>query len=49
VVIGWRDVIGETATRKLMGENAIRYLRLLSSPWDGAIEGSGAARAAAGD
>ncbi|MDQ7910109.1 amidohydrolase family protein [Phytohabitans sp. ZYX-F-186] len=33
-VIAWRDTIGESATRKLMGENAIRYLRLLSTPWD---------------
>jgi predicted TIM-barrel fold metal-dependent hydrolase len=49
VVIGWRDAIGETATRKLMGENAIRYLRLLSSPWEGAASGTGAAQAAAGD
>jgi hypothetical protein len=34
IVIGWRDVLGEQATRKLMGENAARYLRLLSTPWD---------------
>ncbi|GAA3728201.1 hypothetical protein GCM10022225_06980 [Plantactinospora mayteni] len=33
-VIDWRDTIGESATRKLMGENAIRYLRLLSDPWE---------------
>ena len=33
-VLAWQDVIGETATRKLMGENAERYLRLLSSPWE---------------
>ncbi len=33
-VIGWKTVIGETATRKLMGENAMRFLRLASSPWD---------------
>jgi predicted TIM-barrel fold metal-dependent hydrolase len=33
-VIGWKSVIGETATRKLMGENAMRFLRLASSPWD---------------
>lgn len=40
-VIAWRDVIGEEATRKLMAENAMRYLRLLSHPWDGgAVKGS---------
>ena len=45
-VLGWKDVIGETATRKLMGDNAARYLRLLSAPWDdtpspqGALPGS---------
>ncbi|HVA23450.1 MAG TPA: amidohydrolase family protein [Chloroflexota bacterium] len=33
-VIGWKSVIGETATRKLMGENAMRFLRLTSSPWE---------------
>jgi predicted TIM-barrel fold metal-dependent hydrolase len=35
-VIAWRDVLGEDATRKLMGENAMRFLRLLSTPWDDA-------------
>jgi predicted TIM-barrel fold metal-dependent hydrolase len=35
-VIAWRDVLGEDATRKLMGENAMRFLRLLSTPWDNA-------------
>ena len=34
VVIGWKDVIGEAAVRKLMGENATRFLRLQSTPWD---------------
>lgn len=34
VVLGWKDTLGETATRKLMGENASRFLRLASSPWD---------------
>lgn len=33
-VIAWRDVIGEVATRKLMGENAERFLRLTTTPWD---------------
>jgi hypothetical protein len=35
-VIGWRSVLGDDATRKLMGENAMRFLRLTSSPWDNA-------------
>ncbi|HZR98664.1 MAG TPA: amidohydrolase family protein [Chloroflexota bacterium] len=42
VVIGWRDVLGEEATRKLMGENAARFLRLLSVPWDGQAGASAA-------
>lgn len=33
-VIAWRDTLGESATRRLMGENAIDYLRFLSDPWD---------------
>jgi len=33
-VLAWQDKIGESATRKLMGENAINYLRLLTTPWD---------------
>jgi predicted TIM-barrel fold metal-dependent hydrolase len=37
-VIGWQSVIGETATRKLMAENAMRFLRLTSSPWDSGSE-----------
>jgi predicted TIM-barrel fold metal-dependent hydrolase len=32
-VIGWRTVLGEDATRKLMWENASRFLRLTSTPW----------------
>jgi predicted TIM-barrel fold metal-dependent hydrolase len=35
-VIGWRTVLGEEATRKLMWENASRFLRLTSTPWSGA-------------
>lgn len=35
-VIAWRDHLGEPAMRNLMGENAIRYLRLLSDPWESA-------------
>jgi uncharacterized protein len=33
-VIAWREVLGEPATRKLMGENAARFLRLATTPWD---------------
>jgi predicted TIM-barrel fold metal-dependent hydrolase len=33
-VIGWRNILGEAATRRLMGENAIRYFRLLTTPWE---------------
>jgi hypothetical protein len=29
-------VLGEEATRKLMWENASRFLRLTSTPWSGA-------------
>jgi len=33
IVIGWRGVIGEQATRRLMGENAARFFRLTTTPW----------------
>ena len=33
-VISWGPVIGEEALRKLMADNAARYLRLLSDPFD---------------
>jgi hypothetical protein len=33
-VLEWRSVLGEPATTKLMGENAMRFLRLASTPWD---------------
>ncbi len=33
-VLEWKGVLGEPATRKLMGENAMRFLRLASTPWD---------------
>lgn len=43
-VIAWKSEIGEDATRKLMGENAMRFLRLASTPWDDASDiGDGAA------
>jgi predicted TIM-barrel fold metal-dependent hydrolase len=32
-VIAWREALGETAMRKLMWENASRFLRLTSTPW----------------
>src|SRR5947207_1338452 len=32
-VIAWRQTLGEEATRKLMWENASRFLRLTSTPW----------------
>lgn len=32
-VLDWEPVLGAEATRKLMGENAARYLRLLTDPW----------------
>jgi len=34
-VIGWRQALGEPATHKLMSENACRFFRLASTPWDG--------------
>ncbi|HMG42713.1 MAG TPA: amidohydrolase family protein [Acidimicrobiales bacterium] len=45
-VIGWRDVIGESALRKLMGENAARFLRLKSTPWDDGAGANGSTTAA---
>jgi predicted TIM-barrel fold metal-dependent hydrolase len=44
-VIGWKSVLGETATRKLMGENAARFLRMANDPW-GEPAKAGAAAAA---
>jgi predicted TIM-barrel fold metal-dependent hydrolase len=32
-VIAWRQALGEPAMRKLMWENASRFLRLTSTPW----------------
>lgn len=42
-VIGWRETLGEEALRKLMSENAMQFLRLLSTPWSRATARSGAA------
>ena len=39
-VLSWGPVIGEEALRKLMADNAARYLRLLSDPWDDDAHGS---------
>lgn len=44
-VIAWGDTIGKPALRKLMGENACDYLRLLSTPWETAAAGTQAAQA----
>jgi uncharacterized protein len=33
-VLEWEPVLGEASMRKLMSENAARFLRLLSTPWD---------------
>jgi uncharacterized protein len=33
-VIAWRKTLGEPATQKLMWENAARFFRLKSAPWD---------------
>lgn len=34
-VLGWRETLGEQATRRLMGENAARFFRLATTPWTG--------------
>lgn len=39
-VLAWESALGAEATRKLMGENAIEYLRLLSHPWEEATVGA---------
>jgi predicted TIM-barrel fold metal-dependent hydrolase len=33
-VIAWRHVLGEAAMPKLMWENAARFFRLTSTPWE---------------
>ena len=33
-VIAWRQTLGEQATHRLMWENACRFLRLTSTPWE---------------
>jgi predicted TIM-barrel fold metal-dependent hydrolase len=33
-VIAWRKTLGESAMQKLMWENATRFLRLASAPWE---------------
>ena len=37
-VLEWKGTLGEPATRKLMGENAARFLRLGADPWPKAAE-----------
>jgi len=46
-VLAWREALGEAATQRLMWENAARFLRLASTPWDGA-PGVGASGGASG-
>ena len=33
-VIGWRTMLGEQATRRLMSEDAARFFRLITPPWE---------------
>jgi uncharacterized protein len=47
-VLEWKGVLGEPATRKLMGENAMRFLRLASTPWDNGSEAATSVQVAAG-
>jgi hypothetical protein len=47
-VLKWEDTIGKPAMRNLMADNAIRYLRLLSAPWENADSASTGDAAAAG-
>ena len=42
-VIAWRRTLGEPATQKLMWENAARFFRLTSTPWDSAATADQAA------
>ncbi len=49
-VLEWESTIGQEAMRKLMGENAARFLRLLSDPWnDDAPAGQQAGAVVGGD
>ncbi len=49
-VISWGPVIGEEALRKLMADNAARYLRLLSDPWgDDGVGGDAASNGRGGN
>ena len=42
-VIAWQSTLGETAVRKLMGDNAARFLRLATDPWERAPATAGGA------
>lgn len=41
-VLGWQELLGEQATRRLMSENAARFFRLSTTPWAPAPAGVGA-------
>jgi predicted TIM-barrel fold metal-dependent hydrolase len=43
-VIAWRETLGEQATQKLMWQNAARFFRLASTPWDAPGDAAGAGR-----
>jgi predicted TIM-barrel fold metal-dependent hydrolase len=47
-VLEWKGVLGEPATRKLMSENAMRFLRLASTPWDNDAQAATSPKVAAG-
>ena len=41
-VIGWESTLGKAVIEKLMWENAARFLRLTSVPWETSVAASGA-------
>ena len=45
-VLAWKPALGESATRKLMAENAMRFPRLVRTPWDDTVQTGAAAGAA---
>lgn len=47
-VIAWEPLLGEEAMRKLMAENAMRFLRLASTPWDDAVSAGSSSGQASG-
>ena len=46
-VLAWESMLGAEATRKLMADNAAKFLRLLSTPWDGDTAGASTHQVAA--